>query len=591
MPESLSGGVQGGVHVRTRPRNLLYDVEEQPPTRRLLLLGLQYMVLDAIYLVLVAIILRHAHAASSARVNAMGIACIAAAVGIALQALPRGPVGSGYLAPPVFSATYLGPSVLAAELGGIPLVCGMTLFAGLVEVLVGLALNRLRIVITPVLSGLTVFVVGLQLGIVGIGETLDVAHEKLPAYPLHLAVAFGTLAIAVTLSIWGRGIVKMLGTMLGLAAGMAGASAIGLIEPDRLAGIEHAGWLALPHPIGGLTFSLALTPPFAAAGIAAALRTAGVLTTCQRLNDAGWRRPDMDNIRKGVLADGLATLISGALGAPGMSTAPSLVGISSATGVTSRAIAFAASAVFFLVAFSPKIAGLFLLVPHEVAGALLVFTSSFMIAGGMEIMLSRKSNTRTVYIIGISTLLALSHAIFPAYYQALPEAMKSFSGSSLALGLTAAIALTLLFRIGADERTTIPWRAGDAAEDMRALDAAIAALRAEAEGWKVPIEVREVALGHVANLLRYLARAHAQTLSGTLGVRYDGQELSVDIVYPGAHMAPLPGPHPPASLDILDNEEAAAVVGLRNFLHGLMADHKQLRLSRNRVRVELRYNI
>lgn len=136
----------------------------------------------------------------------MGIACVAIAIGIAQQALPVGPVGSGYLAPPVFSATYLGPSVLAAALGGLPLVYGMTLFAGLIEVLVGLALQRLRMVITPVLSGLTVFVFGLQLGIVGIGETLGVVHEHLPAYPLHLVVAVGTLALAVSLSVWGSGL-------------------------------------------------------------------------------------------------------------------------------------------------------------------------------------------------------------------------------------------------------------------------------------------------------------------------------------------------------------------------------------------------
>jgi hypothetical protein len=32
-------------------------------------------------------------------------------------------VGSGYLAVPVFSAIYLGPSVLAAKAGGLPAVC------------------------------------------------------------------------------------------------------------------------------------------------------------------------------------------------------------------------------------------------------------------------------------------------------------------------------------------------------------------------------------------------------------------------------------------------------------------------------------
>lgn len=43
-----------------RPPGLLYAVDEWPPTARLVLLGLQFAVVDAIYLILVAIIVRHA---------------------------------------------------------------------------------------------------------------------------------------------------------------------------------------------------------------------------------------------------------------------------------------------------------------------------------------------------------------------------------------------------------------------------------------------------------------------------------------------------------------------------------------------------
>jgi xanthine permease XanP len=263
-----------------RPSNLLYAVDEWPPPLRLVLLGFQYAVMAAIYLILVAIILRHAHVTQASSVDAMGIACVGLAVGTTLQALPRGPVGSGFLAPPVFSAVYLAPSVLAAQVGGLPLVFGMTLFAGAVEVLMALVLNRLRTVITPVLTGLTVFVVGLQLGVVGIGETLDVQHEALPAFPMHLIVTTLTLMVCVGLSIWGRGTLKLLCSSLGLIVGMVGASAIGLIDPAKLATIGQASWIALPRPAFlQLGFDAGLLPAFLASGIAASLRAVGVITT------------------------------------------------------------------------------------------------------------------------------------------------------------------------------------------------------------------------------------------------------------------------------------------------------------------------
>jgi hypothetical protein len=46
--------------------------------------------------------------------------------------------------------------VLAAQIGGMPLVFGMTIAAGMMEVAIALLLTHLRVVITPVLSGLTV---------------------------------------------------------------------------------------------------------------------------------------------------------------------------------------------------------------------------------------------------------------------------------------------------------------------------------------------------------------------------------------------------------------------------------------------------
>jgi xanthine permease XanP len=572
-----------------RPSNLVYAVDEWPPPLRLVLLGFQYAVMAAIYLILVAIILRHAKAAQGTGIDAMGIACVGLAIGTALQALPRAPVGSGFLAPPVFSAVYLAPSVLAAEIGGMPLVFGMTLFAGVVEVLVALALNRLRAVITPVLSGLTVFVVGLELGVVGIGETLDVADQALPTFPFHLIVTTLTLMVCVGLSIWGRGTLKLLCSSLGLIAGMAAASVIGLIDPEKLATFGQAPYLALPRPaFMHVSFEAGLLPAFLASGVAASLRAVGVITTCQRINNAAWRRPDRANIRKGVLADGLSNVVGGALGVPGMSAGPSLVGVSGATGATSRAIGFAASIVLLVFAFSPKLSGFFLLVPQEVAGSMLVFSASFMISGGMQVMLSRPVDTRAVYVIGVSTLLALSENVFPGYFRNLPASVRSFTSSSLALCLSSAIALTLLFRLGTRQVGEIVW---NDLEDSIA--SAIAFLRNKAQAWKIAASLIEISAAHTRDVIAYILKNHSRHPVGILRVIYDGVDLRVDIIYRGTRTVHLPVARDdlvPIDTE-LDNEEAAAYVGLRNFLRGLAVDRHQITIEKGRMVVRLFYGV
>jgi len=109
-----------------------------------------------------------------------------------------------------------------------------------------------------------------------------VRHEGTPASPSHLVVAALTLLVPIALSIWGRGTLKLLCSLLGLSVGMIGAALIGSIGPARLAVIGGAPWFAFPHPaILHLAFDVGLVPAFVAAGIAAALRTVGVVTTCQ----------------------------------------------------------------------------------------------------------------------------------------------------------------------------------------------------------------------------------------------------------------------------------------------------------------------
>jgi len=104
-------------------------------------------------------------------------------------------------------------------------------------------------------------------------------------------------------------------------------------------------------------------PHFAIAGLASGLRVIGVLTTCQQMNNAAWRRPDMQNIEAGVRADGLGCLVGGLLGVSGMSASPSLVSIEKTTGATSRVIAWSIALWLILLPCLPKFAGLIVNMP------------------------------------------------------------------------------------------------------------------------------------------------------------------------------------------------------------------------------------
>jgi xanthine permease XanP len=290
----------------TRPEDLIYGVDELPPWPRLIFLGAQHAVLMSVYLVLIVIVFRSADASHAATLSALSLGMIALAISTILQAIWQGPVGSGYLAPPVFSAIYIGPAVFAAESGGLPAVFAMTIFAGAIEIALAPLLRRLRTLFPPAISGFVVAIVGIQLGVIGIGDLLGIEHIERPTFHEHLVVGFLTLATMCAFSVWGRGVVRLVCSMFGIFIGMVASHALGLVEADRMSSFLGAPLFAVPEPqYLAYDFRLNLIPAFLMAGTAAMLRTVGVITTCQKINDDDWKRPDLGAIQRGILADGI----------------------------------------------------------------------------------------------------------------------------------------------------------------------------------------------------------------------------------------------------------------------------------------------
>src|SRR5271168_166150 len=166
---------------------------------------------------------------------------------------------------------------------------------------------------------------------------------------------------------------------------------------------------AIPDPsFLSYTFAPSFATPFAIAGLASGLRAIGVLTTCQQINDASWRRPDMRNIAAGVRADGLGCLAGGLLGSPGMSASPSLVSVEKTTGATSRVIVWSIALWLVLLSCLPKFAGLIVNMPRPVMAAALFFNGALMLVAGIQIVASRPITLRASLIVGLSILAALT---------------------------------------------------------------------------------------------------------------------------------------------------------------------------------------
>jgi NCS2 family nucleobase:cation symporter-2 len=523
-----------------RPPDLVHGTDDLPSGLQSLALAFQQIALQSVYW-LIPVLAATAFGLSPQQT--MGFICMTLAgnaLGALLHGIKRGPVGSGYALPNVPTPIFLGPYLFAAGSAATLGAAGAALIvASLLALLLFLAMPRLLSLIPPELTGVVVFMIGASLlPRAGALVLRDIASglPELPAIALLLA----SLAVMVVTALL-RWPLSRFAVILGGVLGMGVAVLLLMGDPTAKALISDEPWFALPRPVlpafGQLTWSLIL--PFFIAAFCCVPSWLGDMLTYQRGTDAVWVRPDMAPLRRGVVAGHLADCVSGLLGGFGTSTSSACVGLSVATRAYSRRATYVGSAILLLLACSPKLVSIFVLLPGPVAAAMLVFVSSVMLAGGATLMASRVLDARRAACVGLGLsagLMALSNPVQLTHY--LPAALLA----PVTLAFATAFALHLL---------TLPLvgRRIDAQLDLRTEPGlAIDRLVEKAAGhWALRHRTADTIRHALVEVTEMLAqRGLGEVL---LRLRFDDGRVRVRVQHDGRAL-PVPAPRPLAE-DVL----------------------------------------
>jgi NCS2 family nucleobase:cation symporter-2 len=558
---------------RKKPGELIYGLDDAPPRLIVAFVAFQHVSLVRIELIYPLFVIQAAGLSTAASAKMLSFALIALGVAAVLQSLRKGPVGSGFLLPSGHSGIFLEPSLAALKLGGLPLVFGMTAFAGAIESALAPWLRRIRPLLPPEIGGLVVFFVGTSVAaigcryLLGVGAPDRVGHE-------YWVVGALALAVMVVLNVWGRGQARLFCAMIGIGAGYAAAMVEGLLPVEAFREVSSLPLVALPDfEHGGWSFSPAMILPFAVAAIAVALKGIGDITACQRLNDAEWVRPEMGSISRGTLANGLGNLFAGVVGSPGLSPSTSSIGLQAATGVTSRVTGFAVGGILIGLAFLPSMTGTLILMPRPVMGAALLFSACFVLISGLQAITSRMLDSRRTVVIGLSVAASIAAEIIPGFARNIPAPIEPIVSSSIVLGTVTALVLNALFRIG--QRQTVTLELDPAAEDAFAQVEQFFDAAGRAWGARQDVMVR-AAFG--INQAVETVREHCEP-QGKVAVEahFDEFNLDVKIAYRGIALE-LPDERP-SDREIIETD--AGYLRLAGFLLRRNADRVRTSTSRD----------
>ncbi|BDP31662.1 uracil-xanthine permease [Vibrio vulnificus] len=441
----------------TRKTDLIYQLNDRPPLPQTLFAALQHLLAMFVAVITPSLIICQALGVSAEQTNTIiSMSLFASGISSFIQIRTFGPIGSGLLSVQGTSFNFLGPIIgagLALKAGGASVesmmaaIFGTILVASFAEILLSRVLEYARRIITPLVSGIVVTLIGLtliQVGLVSMGGGYAALGDGTFGSLDKLALAGTVLGLIVLLNRTKNPYVRVASIVIAMLVGYVMAYFMGMVDTRQAS--SSSALIALPIPMQfGLSFDWSLFIPLVLIFLITALEAIGDITATSEVSGEPVKGPVyMKRIKGGVLADGLNSALAAVFNSFPNSTFSQNNGVILLTGVASRYVGYFIAGMLVLLGLFPGVAGFVQLIPEPVLGGATVVMFGTIAAAGVRIISRVDLDRRAILIMALSFSMGLGIAQKPEILQFMPEFIKSIFSSGVAAGGITAIVLNLL---------------------------------------------------------------------------------------------------------------------------------------------------
>ena len=436
--------------------DLIYGLEARPPFIEAVFVALQHVFACFVGIITPGLIICGALEVPPADTTfILSMSLVVSGIATFIQAKRFGPVGSGLLSVQGTSFAFLGPIIAAGlavkETGGtaqdaLGLIFGLCFFGAFVEIFISRFLHLANKVITPLVTGVVVTLIGLTLikvGITSMGGGVPAQNNGDFGSPVYLLVSFLVLAVIIALNSTTNNYLRMSSIVIGLLVGYLVSIPLGLVDFSNLAGLPA---VALPIPFRyGFSFNFGAFIPFAFLYLITAIETIGDLTATSAISgepiegSTYFRR-----IKGGVLGDGINSIIAACFNTFPNTSFSQNNGVIQLTGVGSRYVGYFISAIFIILGLFPIIAGTFQALPQPVLGGATIVMFGTVAVAGIKILSCVDLTKRNSIILAVALGLGLGVTFVPEILEASPPLIKSLFASGISTGGITALLLNLI---------------------------------------------------------------------------------------------------------------------------------------------------
>lgn len=433
--------------------DLIYQIEDRPPFKESVFVALQHLLAIFVAIITPPLIIAGALGLDTETTGFLvSMALLASGISTFIQCRRFGPVGCGLLCVQGTSFSFIGAltsSFAGMGVAALPLIFGVCIAAAPVEMIVSRLLKYTKKIITPLVSGIVVTMIGLcliKVAIISCGGGFSAMETGTFGSPKNLGLAALVLISILVFNSIKNKYIRMSSIIIGLTIGYIVAYMMGRIDFTELGSL---GMINIPTPFKyGLGFDVSAFIAVALIYFITSIEAYGDITANSMIGGEPIEGPKfLKRAQGGVMADGLNSIIAGVFNSFPNSIFAQNNGLIQLTGVASRYIGYYIAGFLVLLSAFPFIGGIFSLMPEPVLGGATLLMFGTVAASGVRIIASQDINRKAILVLAVSFACGLGVELVPGILEQMPSWIKGTFSSGITTGGLVAIIANVVIRI------------------------------------------------------------------------------------------------------------------------------------------------
>ena len=438
--------------------DLIYGIDDRPPFKEAMFAALQHLLAIFVAIITPPLIIANALKLDLETTGFLvSMALFASGLSTFIQCRRFGPLGAGLLCIQGTSFSFIGPIITAGMMGGLPMIFGACIGGAPVEMIISRTFKYMRNIITPLVSGIVVLLIGLSLikvGVISCGGGYEAMDNGTFGNAQHISVAATVLLSVLFFNRCQNKYLRMSSIVLGLCIGYALSFALGMVDLDAAASSQSFTNLNIPQPFKyGIEFNISSIIAIGLVYLITAIEATGDITANSMISGKSIEGKEyLQRVSGGVLADGFNSLLSGIFSSFPNSIFAQNNGIIQLTGVASRYVGYYIAGMLIFMGLFPVVGVVFSLMPDAVLGGATLLMFGTVAAAGIRIIAAQEINRKATLVLAVSLSLGLGVELMPDILNAAPDAVKGIFASGITTGGLTAILSNILIHVKEEKK-------------------------------------------------------------------------------------------------------------------------------------------